>query len=185
MYIVLAAFWFTPVPAVGEEPAKAEKAEVKFEYIGTQKCAMCHKTEAKGGQFQSWQKSPHAKAFETLKGEKAVTIATDKKLAKPAHESPECLSCHATAAATGASAKLKVEEGVSCESCHGPGSAYSPMSVMKAIAAGTQDAKAVGLVTPDAAACTKCHNEKSPTFKGFKYDEYVAKVAHPDPTKKK
>ncbi len=194
-YVVLAAFWFTPTPAVGaDEPAKAaataeEKVaeKAKFDYIGSKACGMCHKSDAKGNQLKVWQESPHAKAYATLQGEKAKAIAAEKKLAKPAHESPECLSCHATAAKVAdlATAKITMDEGVSCESCHGAGSAYKAMNVMKAIAAGTQDVKAVGFVKPDASTCTTCHNEKSPTFKGFKYEDYVAKIAHPDPTKKK
>lgn len=188
-FVVLAAYWFTPTPAVGaDEPAKAAAAATgKFDYVGSAKCGMCHKSDAKGNQLKVWQASPHAKAYATLQGEKAKQIATEKKLAKPAHESPECLKCHATAAMTAApaTAKVKLEEGVSCESCHGPGSAYQAMNVMKAITAGTQDVKAVGFVKADATTCTKCHNEESPTFKGFKYEEYVKKIAHPDPTQKK
>jgi hypothetical protein len=195
-YVVLAAFWFTPTPAAGaDDPAKAATAATaatgaaagKFDYVGSAKCAMCHKSDAKGNQLKVWQGSPHAKAYATLQGEKAKAIATEKKLAKPAHESPECLKCHATAAMTAApaTAKVKLDEGVSCESCHGAGSAYQAMNVMKAIAAGTQDVKAVGFVKADAATCTKCHNDQSPTFKGFKYEEHVKKIAHPDPTKKK
>jgi hypothetical protein len=39
-----------------------------------------------------------------------------------------------------------------------------------------------GLVIPDEQVCIKCHNEESPDFKGFDFDEYFAKIAHPDPT---
>jgi hypothetical protein len=200
LFGVLAAFWFTPAPASGSDgdgmllaagepaaPAKPAAAAAKFDYVGVKKCAMCHKTVAKGGQFQQWEKSTHAKAFATLQGEKAKQIATEKKLAKPAHESPECLKCHATAfpvMASLATAKVTLEEGVSCESCHGPGSAYSPMAVMKEITAGTKDGKTLGLTMPDAKTCQRCHNAESPTFKGFKFEEMVAKITHPDPTRK-
>jgi cytochrome c peroxidase len=45
-----------------------------------------------------------------------------------------CLKCHATAA--GVDAKLleetfSIEDGVQCEACHGPGSEYKSMKVMK------------------------------------------------------
>jgi hypothetical protein len=40
----------------------------------------------------------------------------------------------------------------------------------------------LGLVTPTAETCTGCHNDESPTFKGeFKFEEMVAKIAHPYP----
>jgi hypothetical protein len=38
-----------------------------------------------------------------------------------------------------------------------------------------------GLIIPDEALCRSCHNEESPTFKGFNYEEYLAKIAHPVP----
>jgi hypothetical protein len=193
LFGLLTASWFTPLaigggeggPATTPPAAKPAAPTSKFDFIGVKKCSMCHKTESKGAQLQKWQASSHAKAFEVLAGEKAKAVAAVKKLPKPPQESPECLKCHATAfpvMANLASAKVTLEEGVSCESCHGPGSEYSKMSTMKAIAAGTQDAKAVGLVIPTAAVCQKCHNEESPTFKGFKFEEMAAKIAHPDPT---
>jgi hypothetical protein len=40
-----------------------------------------------------------------------------------------------------------------CEDCHGPGSEYKPMSVMKDPA----KARAAGLVMPDKAFCAQCH----------------------------
>lgn len=189
LYVVLAAFWFTPAPLVADEgkaPAAASAAApaaAKFDFIGVKKCSMCHKTEAKGGQFLKWEASAHAKAYATLQGDKAKAIAAEKKLAKPAHESPECLKCHVTAfpvMASLATAKVTLEEGVSCESCHGPGSEYSKLATMKAITAGTQDLKAVGFAKPSATTCTRCHNSESPSFKGeFKFEEMAAKIAHP------
>jgi hypothetical protein len=188
-YVLLAAVWFTPAPvAVAEEgkapAAAAAKPAAKFDLIGAKKCGMCHKAEPKGNQMGKWEASAHAKAFEVLKSDQAKAVAATKKLAKAPHEAPECLKCHVTAfpvMASLATAKITLEEGVSCESCHGPGSEYSKMATMKAITAGTQDAKAVGLQKIEAAVCQKCHNEESPTFKGFKYEEMVAKIAHPYP----
>ena len=42
---------------------------------------------------------------------------------------------------------------------------------------------AAGLVIPNAATCTGCHNSDSPSFKGFDFAEYSAKIAHPNPKK--
>jgi hypothetical protein len=42
-----------------------------------------------------------------------------------------------------------------CEDCHGPGSEYKPMSVMKDPA----KARAAGLVMPDKAFCAQCHKK--------------------------
>lgn len=137
-----------------------------FKYIGAAKCKMCHNKPDKGEQFNKWEAGPHAHAMETLKG--------DEK------NDPKCLKCHSTAASVDQSlvATIKVEEGVSCESCHGPGSVYKSAAIMK----NQKLALSKGMILPTEEVCRKCHNEESPTFKGFNYDEYVAKIAHDDPT---
>lgn len=137
-----------------------------FKYIGAVKCKMCHNKPEKGAQYDKWLAGPHAKAMESLKGDDATN--------------PKCLKCHSTAASVDQSllAGIKVEEGVSCESCHGPGSAYKAAAIMKS----QKLSLAKGLILPEEAVCKKCHNAESPTFKGFNYAEYVAKISHDDPT---
>ena len=127
---------------------------------------MCHNKPDKGEQYNKWAASPHAKAMESLKGDDA--------------KNPKCLKCHSTAASVDASllAGLKVEEGVTCESCHGPGSVYKSATIMKKL----DLAKEKGLIIPTEETCKKCHNEESPNYKGFNFKEYVAKIAHDDPT---
>jgi hypothetical protein len=146
-------------------------------YVGAKMCGMCHKGEKKGAQFETWQKSKHAEAYKTLTGAKAAEIAKAKGLKKTASESPECLECHAVTA----DAKLTAD-GVQCETCHGAGSAYKAMPIMKdkakAIAAGLNDLSAKGAAEK---LCKSCHNEKSPTHKGFKFEEMWAKIKHPIP----
>ena len=162
--------------------AQAQEKKAEHQYVGVKKCSMCHKSEAKGDQFGKWQASPHSKAFEVLAGEKALAVAKEKGLKTAPQESPECLKCHVTGhgkPAEAFAATFVKEDGVGCESCHGPGSDYMAMKVMKDPAA----AKAAGLWTPDAKTCTACHNEESPTFKGFDFEKYAAKVAHPNPQK--
>jgi hypothetical protein len=156
-----------------------EKTANKF--VGVKACSMCHKSDAKGNQFKIWSESKHSKAFVSLSSDAAAKIAKEKGLKKPASESPECLDCH-----TGkvdmrlADKSFDPKDGVQCEACHGAGSAYKAMPVMKdkakAIAAGLNEFK------DDAAIekyCKTCHNEKSPTFKEFKFKEMWAKVKHP------
>ncbi|RKZ14716.1 cytochrome C554, partial [bacterium] len=93
----------------------------------------------------------------------------------------ECLKCHVTAAGADAALlgkKYKLEDGVGCESCHGAGDEYKSMKIMK-----DHDASvAAGMVVPNAETCTACHNEGSPTFAGFDFDEYYAKIAHEIPS---
>lgn len=152
-------------------------------YAGVAACGPCHKTEKSGNQIGKWQESKHAQAYTALTTDKANEIAKAKGLAKPAVESAECLECHAITVTPAAESKFSVKDGVQCEMCHGPGSAYRPMSVMKdrakSLAAG------LSVYGHDKAKieaqCVKCHNSRSPTMKEFKFDEQWAKIAHPTP----
>jgi len=139
-----------------------------FKYIGAAKCKMCHNKADKGAQYNQWASTPHAKAMDRLKGADATN--------------PKCLKCHSTAAGVNQAlvATITVAEGVSCESCHGPGSAYKVATTMK----DKTLAMSKGLIMPDEKVCKKCHNEESPNYKGFNFKEYSAKIAHDDPTTK-
>lgn len=136
-----------------------------YEYIGAAKCKMCHNKATTGAQYKIWAESKHAKAMESLVGDEK----TD----------PNCTKCHSTAASVDEDliATITVDEGVSCESCHGPGSGYKSNTVMK----DREKALAKGMVVPDEATCLQCHNDESPNFKGFNYKEYLKKIAHPIP----
>ncbi len=140
----------------------------EFKYIGATKCKVCHNKPEKGDQYKKWAEGPHANAMKSLKGDEA--------------KDPKCLACHSTAAAIDAklNAGIKVEEGVSCETCHGPGSAYKNATIMKKRELSMEK----GLILPEEKVCKQCHNEKSPHYKGFIFKEWVAKISHDDPTTK-
>lgn len=155
------------------------------QFIGATRCRTCHRKEEDGAQFDKWAASAHASAFTTLASDEAKAIAAEKGIGNP-QEADACLKCHVTG--HGAPAELLGDkydkaEGVTCESCHGAGGDYYKKSTMEGIASGEIDGATVGYVTVTEATCTACHNEESPTFKGFDYDEYVAKIAHPNPNK--
>ncbi|MDZ7264716.1 MAG: cytochrome c family protein [candidate division KSB1 bacterium] len=164
----------------------AQDAKKTFKYVGAAKCKMCHKGEKNGNIFEIWEKSTHAKAFETLASDHAKEVAKKAGVTGDPQQAKECLSCHVTgynAAAALKEASLTNAEGVSCEACHGPGSEYKSMKVMKDLTAGTVKPADVGLIKPNAALCVKCHNTKSPTYKEFKFEEAVKAIAHPLPKK--
>jgi len=137
----------------------------EYDYIGAAKCKMCHNKPATGQQYKIWKEGPHANAMESLSAEEA--------------KDPKCLKCHSTYYSVDEAyiATLKPDEGVSCETCHGAGSGYKSNSVMKS----REKSIEKGLIIPDENLCRTCHNEESPTFKGFNYEEYVKKIAHPVP----
>lgn len=139
----------------------------QHKYIGAAKCKMCHNNPAKGEQYNKWFAGPHAKAYNVLSEE-------EKK-------NEQCLKCHSTAALYSSLSMptIKNEEGVSCEACHGPGSTYKSMAIMKSHEQSLKN----GLIVPDEALCLTCHNEESPHFKGFDYASYLERIAHPNPSK--
>lgn len=153
----------------------------KFKYIGANKCKMCHNKAATGQQFLKWSEAPHSKALASLASEEAMKIAKEKGIADPTTDA-SCLKCHSTyhAAAEGLRASITPTEGVSCESCHGAGSAYKSASVMR----DKEFAMEKGMIDATEAVCKTCHNEESPTYKGFNYAEAVKQIAHPNPAAK-
>lgn len=150
-------------------------------FKGADNCKMCHKKAKTGDQYNIWKNNVHAKAYATLASEESKKIAKEKGIADP-QKAPECLKCHVTAYGVDAKLlekKFKIEDGVSCESCHGAAGDYYKNKVMKEIAAGKIDGATVGMIKADEKLCVTCHNDQSPTFKGFNYKEFSAKIAHP------
>ena len=172
--ILLMAFILTGVMA------QAEKAQ----YIGADKCKMCHMSKSRGQQYPIWKESKHSKAYETLASEQSKAIAEKAGVSGDPQKAEECLVCHVTAYGEPKSkfaASFSMEEGVGCETCHGPGSEYKSMKVMKDLAAGKIDPATVAFKAGNKETCLGCHNEKSPTFKGFNFEEDYAKIKHPTP----
>ena len=162
--------------------AHAQDANAGHEIIGAPNCKTCHKAKT-GDQWAIWTESAHARAFETLASAAAGKIAADRGIGDP-QQAEACLACHTTRVFLGVDAvvsekgKYADDEGVGCEACHGPGSDYKPGSVMKDPVA----ARAAGLVMDRSeAACTRCHNETSPTFEPFDFEQRWAEIAHPVP----
>lgn len=91
--------------AAEPEPAPPEGQE----YTGVKRCASCHIKE-----WMQWSKTPHAKAFELLPAKY--------------QKDPKCVECHATGFGEPSGfkdlASTPALKGVSCESCHGPGSVH-------------------------------------------------------------
>ena len=162
-----------------------EKAHTssQFKYVGVTTCVgACHKSEQQGNQLSIWQNTKHSLAFKTLQTPEADKIAKEKGFNTPAAETPQCVKCHVLGKDIDASeleAGFKKEDGVQCETCHGPGSEYKKLSIMK----DREKSKENGLIihTEREAFCTGCHNSESPTFKSFNYDEMWAKIQHPKP----
>jgi hypothetical protein len=109
-------------------------------YLGAKFCRTCHSSADKD-RYHRWLESRHANTFDALKGAEI----TD----------PGCLSCHTTGHDQAISDKSTRKDlrGVQCEACHGPGSLYKSMKVMK----DPKLARANGLWDVTRKVCLKCH----------------------------
>ena len=143
-------------------PEKKPEAPVKHEYIGARMCNMCHK---KGGIEDSWKASPHAQAFEVLN--------------RVQRKDKDCLRCHST----GIMPTGHLLRGVQCEACHGPGSDYKSLKIMK----NPDLAKANGLLPVNEKTCRKCHLDVLPEAcnltEKFDFKKMMAKGIHRMPSK--
>jgi len=152
-----------------------------FKYIGADKCKMCHNKPATGEQYAKWAATPHAKALKSLSSQASLDWAKKNGIANPAKDA-KCLKCHSTFDAVAANLRsgILATEGVSCESCHGPGSAYKSPTIMKDLALSKKN----GLIEPTKELCVKCHNPENPFHKEFNYEASYPKISHKNPAKK-
>ena len=154
------------------------------EFIGSKECGDCH-TKA----YAIWEKTPHAKALETL-----------VHLDPPRQYDPECLSCHVTgwepqkyfpyAGGYRSIDKTPLLAGNGCENCHGPGSAHAAAERGELKASDTdlahyRDEMRLSIKTEAGKRrviddCLQCHDgDNSIEFEGGKnFDKYWPKVAH-------
>lgn len=163
--------------------AQDQSAEKPHAFVGNDKCKPCHMSPKKGSQYKLWAESKHAKAFETLASDKAKELGAKVEVTNP-QEDGKCLKCHIDGFGVDAALlgeKYNKTQGVGCESCHGAGGDYWTKEVMADVTAGKIDGKTVGLINPTEEVCKKCHNEESPTFAGFNFEEMSKKIAHPMP----
>jgi hypothetical protein len=181
--IVLSVFFLTAVAIIASNYSSSiSQSEAK--YVGVNTCVgACHKTESQGSQLSIWQNSKHSQAYKVLQSERADSIAAAGGSSVPAVETQACLKCHTITDADAGKIEetFDITQGVQCESCHGAGSEYKALSIMK----DQQKSIEAGLIvhTEKAAFCTGCHNSESPTFIGFDYDTMWDQIKHPKPVK--
>jgi len=147
-------------------------------YVGNEVCGTCHVRE-----YKKWIGTRHARSWVMLgMTEKADKVKSHFEMtASSPQNSAICLKCHGTAADTPAESRLPtfhVEEGVQCETCHGPGDRYATEAVMK----NKQQAISLGLRMPTKEICLGCHMAKpSHAFMNkqpFDFEESYKKIAH-------
>lgn len=145
-------------------------------YVGSLACAECHLGPERGYQYSKWRSSAHARAYADLATPRAAEIAREMNVAGDPQKDASCLKCHTSAhhrPAAGSQEGYSLGEGVGCEACHGAGSAYSSVAVMRNLSA----ARAAGLLETGEALCMDCHAQAH--GKAFDLAEALRQIAHP------
>ena len=129
-----------PPPATGApassspEPLYAQKIVGPSKYTGPGGCAAssCHGsiqprtiTRISQNEYSIWfAQDSHARAFNALRNPVSVRMGRILNIGPP-DQAPKCLVCHALFVAAEQRAQtFELDDGVSCESCHGPASAW-------------------------------------------------------------
>ena len=168
--------------APASEPGMHDRHPV---YVGVRACSKCHAGQTAGHQFSRWRASKHAAGYAALWSPESKKIAELSGIPEEPQMAAMCLGCHATASDAEAWEKEEwffLEDGVQCETCHGPGSEYMTTEVMQ----DRSKAMMAGLKMPDERACMMCHNVKgshvailgSPVFD---VPAGMQAIAHPTP----
>src|SRR6266849_5222875 len=124
-------------------------------------------------------KDKHAKAYEALTGQVGERIGRTLGVGK-SEQAAKCLACHALDVPANSRAKtFELNEGVTCESCHGPASAWlGPHTTRgwtheQSVAAGMYDTRNLVRRTEK---CLSCHLGTQEKF----VDHEMIAAGHPD-----
>ena len=181
--VVLCAWFMTLTASLSaqNEPSK---------YIGPGSCAAtsCHgsvkpipDSRILQNEYSTWIiRDKHSRAYQALLGDVGERMALILKLGAKAEEAPKCLACHALNPAPEQRGRaFEISEGVSCENCHGPASAWlgphttSAWPHEKSVATGMHDTRDVIHRTEK---CLECHLGARNKF----VDHQMIAAGHPD-----
>ena len=185
--IIVASAAAVPSLHAAAPPAPAQPSVARA-YTGPGSCAAaaCHGairpvagSRILQTEYTTWiAQDRHARAATVLSNPVSVRMA--KILGLPAaHNAPKCLACHSLDAPEAQQARSFVSEGVSCESCHGPASAWLGPHTTKgwthaqSVQAGMIDTKDLVKRTE---ICLTCHLGTADKF----VDHEMIAAGHPD-----
>jgi nitrate/TMAO reductase-like tetraheme cytochrome c subunit len=150
----------------------------EHEYVGSARCAECHLDRERGAQYLHWLQSRHGLAYWRLATGLAKFLASRREQYRDIEEPIRewrCLKCHTTGAQDEEARfaeSFAQEEGVGCEACHGPGSAYMAPEIMEDRELFLRN----GGRLPTEQTCRECHQDDR-----FRYEERLVRIAHPRP----
>jgi hypothetical protein len=143
-----------PLATAGGLPQPSDSTAI---YTGTERCKECHKHA-----FAVWVGSDHARAglmLETARG-RAVAHRSEISTNAAAREL-DCNACHRPPSRTVRARfepEYHPEDGVQCETCHGPGGEHERIEVAKDTLAGHR----IFVPEQNADLCQACHYNEKP-----------------------
>jgi hypothetical protein len=157
LMLVRAVFMCVAIATPGIVSAQDAPAAQHDGYAWAEACKDCHQDI-----YEAWEKTKHARALDRLAG---------------SEKQSDCVGCHLAAGDKPVVVGSKtVNAHVQCETCHGPAKAH-----VEAARAGRTGPSGLTRI-PEAPACERCHNAKSPKFKGFFY-RVMLPLCHKVPAK--
>ena len=183
-------------PPAASPPAPVAAAAAPAEpprpglYVGPAACATsnCHGSVVRRrdydvlqNEYYTWlNRDRHRRAFEVLFDERSAVIARNLRLGSAAAEARLCLDCHALSPPRQLQARrLELEDGISCESCHGPASGWleghrsEAWTYADAVRAGMTDLRNLEV---RGGVCLSCHLGAP----GKTVDHDLIAAGHPD-----
>ena len=168
----------------------ANDANEPVKYIGPGSCAAtsCHGSvkpvagsRILQNEYSTWiLQDKHSRAYQALTGDIGERMAGILKLGTKAEQSAKCLACHGLYTTPEQRGRpFDIAEGVSCENCHGPASAWlGPHTTRdwpheKSVALGMRDTRDVIHRTEK---CLECHLGSKEKF----VDHEMIAAGHPD-----
>jgi hypothetical protein len=161
-----------PAPPANPQPATRNDAPAQpGRYIGVASCTNsgCHgstqpldTTHVLQNEFYTWLNNDrHAQAYNILFSDRSARIVRNMRLKKKAYEEDACLDCHTTnVPASLVEGAVDPEDGIQCETCHGPASGWrnehaeEGWTHEQSVARGMIDLRALNA---RGTLCTGCH----------------------------
>lgn len=170
------------------QPSQLRAAEAHNEptYVGARVCAECHTGPASGNQYSLWLASKHSQSYAALTKPEAEQIARLSGARQEPEATVHCLSCHSSAANAEPRQRqrtYRIEDGVQCETCHGPGSEH----VARQRAGTRSPCCREELRRPTKQLCLRCHLQQTShavvlKARAFDLEQAWREIAHPRPT---
>lgn len=159
---------------------------VTAKYLGVAACISCHDDPHAGfakGPYGVWRDHFHSSAFQTLGRSYTKAFAEKRGIIDPV-TNWRCRKCHVTALGVSADRlgpKYRDEDGVGCETCHGPGGDYLHEHYKEDADPAALEAMGFRVyrdLEERDRLCRSCHNTLSPTYKPFNVVEFSKAIRH-------